>query len=738
MRFNLKIRHKLLAMVAVFLVPICLMTFLFVQQSLKEITFSTKEIRGVEAQTRTWPVLSTLARNAALGMEGNGPAFEPGTAFDDIAEAAAEALTTAAGSAPEIGRDRAQALIGAVADGSNLTLDPDLDTYYLMDATAFKAPLAHREISVTLAELFSVVGRQPTPAQARELILGLGQFHTAWIGEVDSLKKVMAQMPSLAPQLQPQMEAFAKTAEALEAQTLSATDLITQQGPAASIDREALTAAYDAYRASADQLWTLSAERLTQRLKDRVTGFETKLYTLLGIATMASLLAIFMALGLSRSIIAAIKGLRRHLHDLADQDINAEIHEARRTDEIGEIGQAIVYFRERVIERIADATNDVKRNALIVKEKERINTLSARIKKSLTDVIEAVQTLSGSIKETTGDVTHTAQATREELLIAIDKLTLSAEEVDEVSDAMVLVSDAFGDIANTASQSAGLISTVSAEIQKSREVADTLSLTVGKIGEVSKLIQDIASQTNLLALNATIEAARAGEAGKGFAVVAGEVKSLASQTARATGEIESQIADVQRATAGMSDSILSINSLIATISSSSARMAAAIGTQGEKTELIRIDLRRAAIGNRQAVDIINKLPEATRRTEISAGNMRHISDDMAQTSQDMQGELSRLLEEMVDKRIAARYATVQHIDVRFGTRQFSNIRLHDISESGARIARVEGAQVGDELTLIINEVDRFDGKVVWAGGETLGVEISETRLAQHQLMALAA
>ena len=97
-----------------------------------------------------------------------------------------------------------------------------------------------------------------------------------------------------------------------------------------------------------------------------------------------------------------------------------------------------------------------------------------------------------------------------------------------------------------------------------------------KIGDVSKLIRDIAENTNLLALNATIEAARAGEAGRGFAVVASEVKSLAVQTAKATEDISGQIQEVQKSTGKVVEAIGRIAHRMGEIDSYTSTVAEAV------------------------------------------------------------------------------------------------------------------------------------------------------------------
>ncbi|ADU11975.1 methyl-accepting chemotaxis protein [Asticcacaulis excentricus] len=729
----LSIRSKLIIMTGVFLVPIVLMSYLFVQQSLKDINFGRKEIQGVEAMRAVWPVLNATTAQLSGGSEPV-PALDPqAPALKALAASEAEALS----GAPDA--KGALALLTVLSDRSNLTLDPDIDSYYVMDSLAFKAPDALDRISTVLHDMAAYQAKTSLNSEeTTSLVVGVGQFSAAWQGQITSLDKASVANGSLVSALKAERDAYHASAQALEAEALALAHQIQTQGHAAGLDLTPLTRAKVAYAKASDALWQASASELNRLLQKRISGFSTTLYTLLSVTVVAALLAVFMALGLAHSILKAINGLDQNIRHLADRDLNANLPEATRKDEIGQVGRALEFFRRRTIEKIADAANDVKRNELIIKEKDRINTLSGRIRNAITDVMDAVQTLSSSVGDSTGEFSQTAKTTREELTAAIDRLSASARDVDGVSASMAEVAQSFGEIAHRTGESAEMTDRVATELERSRDMAQALTHAVERIGEVSRLIQDIAAQTNLLALNATIEAARAGDAGKGFAVVAGEVKSLASQTGRATAEIEAQINDVRLAAESMVSSVSEVTGIIASVAQSSRTVADAVKTQSQAAEGIRHNLERAALGNREAERIINLLPETTRRTERTAGDMQAISQDMAVASRDMQMELSALLDELVDKRVAARYASTETVDIEVAGRTVRNLRLYDISETGARIGVAPGLKPGDIVVIRLVDAE-VDARVIWVGEDSFGVHmLNDFRFTQHQVMQLAA
>lgn len=119
-----------------------------------------------------------------------------------------------------------------------------------------------------------------------------------------------------------------------------------------------------------------------------------------------------------------------------------------------------------------------------------------------------------------------------------------------------------------------------------------LVAVAAKFGDVTNLINDIASQTNLLAFNATIDAARANEAGKGFAVVAAEAKGFESQTSRATDEISEQISMIQQ----LSNKTVEAIGEIATANRRINVVAAAVEDQGASTREIARNVKQASAG----------------------------------------------------------------------------------------------------------------------------------------------
>jgi len=192
------------------------------------------------------------------------------------------------------------------------------------------------------------------------------------------------------------------------------------------------------------------------------------------------------------------------------------------------------------------------------------------------DFETGVKSLVSSVSVSAGTMESTAQS-----------LAAAAEQTNKqsttVSTAAEELTSSVTEISRQISEASRVIGVAVSEAQRSEQMMGSLLDAAAKIGDVSKLITDIASQTNLLALNATIEAARAGEAGKGFAVVANEVKSLATQTAKATEEIEAQIKGIQDASQSTAKSIGEITKIIGQVSEISTSISSAIEEQSAAT-----------------------------------------------------------------------------------------------------------------------------------------------------------
>ncbi len=665
----LPIRHKLVGIVALLLVPIALLAWLFVDQSRKDVTFAAKEADGSAYLQTVWPLLAsaTAIDDAPLASPVATASFADRAREMDGDMSSAEASKAVGNALTALKASRRdetvvalvaglRSLVGKVADGSNLTLDPDLDSYYVQDAVTVKLP----ELVDQAAALMAMVRDQRTkPAlsdeEKAELMVRLGAFTAAADGVASDLASAFQGNAdgSLKAVLTTPAERLKKAVGAYQGIIEKAAADLRDDGRRAHLDLAPVVAAHGEVHRASDAAWIATDKELDRLLATRISGFRSKLATMLGISGLVVALALVSAWIVSRSIIAAIDDLDTRIRALGDGDLNARIELADGRDEIAQVARAVDYFRNRTIERIAAANSDERRREMIEQERKAMGAIADKIRWSVGAIITALGELSRKIDGQIATVADNAAETREGLHAAIERLNVVTTDSTVVVSAVTELSASIGEIASQTSQSVQSSDLAREKADIATTVAERLSETSSKIGEISGLIADIAAQTNLLALNATIEAARAGEAGKGFAVVAQEVKMLAGQTAKATEEIERQVADIRSATRDVFASVGEITDSIGSMSSYSTAVAGAVEEQNVATQEITDSLHRASQATQAAVEAINHLPRMAESTDAAAANLAGLAGDLTETATRLSEEVEQLLRELTGARRAA-------------------------------------------------------------------------------------
>jgi methyl-accepting chemotaxis protein len=253
-----------------------------------------------------------------------------------------------------------------------------------------------------------------------------------------------------------------------------------------------------------------------------------------------------------------------------------------------------------------------------------LNGKPFKVVKFATDITAKTQT-QHAIDRDLGVISDAMAAANEQVTGAASASGQASANVRAVATGAEELQASIGEISRRVSDASKISAKAVDQSKRTNEIVTGLSASANRIGDVVNLINTIAAQTNLLALNATIEAARAGEAGRGFAVVASEVKSLATQTSKATEEIAGQIAAVQNTTEEAVGAIEAISKTIDTINEISETIASAVEEQNAVTKEIAANMQTAATGDQAITENMSKIAVATKSATEATAKVKQAS-----------------------------------------------------------------------------------------------------------------